>query len=288
MSKKTPYFKWDVPELGEEANVPADMLSLATEIEEDLHNLKVSELGTAGAGDNNKILVVGATGAPAWVAMSGAATIANTGVVSLVNSAVTAAKIAALAVEEAKIAGEAVSEAKLKALAVTAAKLAAEAVTEGKLAALAVTEAKLAGEAVSTAKLKALAVTEEKIAALAVSSGKLAAGAVTEEKIANGACKPIKVASQTNVSVPETGHLPTSPVVRLAIGTAASIKSLAAGAGGQMVTFICGPTAGTPTFKDSTGNLKMAGDFLMGEDDTITFCYNSQDERWHEVCRSNN
>ena len=108
-------------------------------------------------------------------------------------------------VAEAQIAEEAISESRIKALAVTAAKVAAnaieaakikaEAVTEGKIANLAVTAAKLAAEAVETAKIKAEAVTTEKLANLAVTAAKLAANAVTASKVGDLGLGPIFAAT---------------------------------------------------------------------------------------------
>jgi hypothetical protein len=172
MSVKTPVFNWDVPVLGEEANVPADMLSLATEIENTLKVLEPKFLKTAGAGDAGKLLIVGATGAPAFSAMSGDATITNAGVLTVGAEKISTAKIALLAITEALLAGEAVGSAKVKDLAITAAKLAEEAVETIKIKNLAVTEAKIAALAVGTAKLAELAVTEAKIADGAVTSRK--------------------------------------------------------------------------------------------------------------------
>src|SRR5215469_7683597 len=98
MTVKTPHFNWQAPVLGEEADIPADLLRLATEIEEDLHSLAVSELGTAGAGDAKKLLIVNSTGAPVWRALSGDATISETGALTIANEAVNTAKILALAI----------------------------------------------------------------------------------------------------------------------------------------------------------------------------------------------
>lgn len=172
MSVKTPVFGFDTPVLGEEANVPADLLSLAVEVEAILKAHEVKYLKTAGAGDDKKLLIVGATGEPAWRAMSGDATISNLGAITIANEAVTAAKILALTITEAKLANESVGTGKLVNLAVTAAKLAAEAVETAKIKNLAVTEGKLAELAVSTAKIANLAVTEGKLADGAVSSRK--------------------------------------------------------------------------------------------------------------------
>lgn len=218
----TPVFGFEYPELGAEGNAPEDFHQLALQFENLIKALAVSNLASAGAGDSGKILIVGATGVPAWQKTKGDLENNKEGTFTILAEAIVAAKLANLAVTEAKLAGEAVAEAKIKALAVTAAKLAnlavttekintnavteskitanavntsqlvnlaataeklaAEAVEEGKIKNLAVTAAKLGAEAVSTAKLANLSVTTEKIAALAITEAKLADGAVTSRK----------------------------------------------------------------------------------------------------------
>lgn len=213
MSVKTPVFAFDTPVLGEEANVPADLLSLATEIENVIKALEVKRLKTAGAGDDKKLLIVDATGVPNWRAMSGDATISNLGALTIANEAVNAAKILALTITEAKLAGESVGTAKIVALAVNASKLAAEAVETAKLQNLAVTEAKLAGEAVGTAKIKALAVTEAKIAELAVTTSRIANLAITEGKLADGAVSSRKFKPTSGEITPSAGLVLTEAYV---------------------------------------------------------------------------
>jgi hypothetical protein len=153
VSVKTPVFKFDVPILGEEANVPADLLSLATEIENVIKAHDPKYIKTAGAGDAGKLLVVSGTGEPVWRALSGDATISETGVIEIGGEKVSTAELAALCVSEAKIALEAIGTGTLKALAVTAAKLAAECVETGKIKNLAVTAEKIANETITAEKL---------------------------------------------------------------------------------------------------------------------------------------
>lgn len=134
MSVKTPVFKWDAPSLGEEANVPADLLSALTEIENTVKLLNPKYLGTAGAGDAGKLVVVDGTGVAAFQAMSGDATLAGTGALTIGEEKILTAKLKGLAVTAAKIAEEAVEGSKIKALAVTAAKIAEATITDAKLA----------------------------------------------------------------------------------------------------------------------------------------------------------
>lgn len=183
MSVKTPVFKFETPVLGEEADVPADLGSVILEVENVLKANEPKFIKTAGAGDAKKLLIVDGTGAPAFKAMSGDATISEAGALTIANEAVNAAKMLNLAITEAKLAGESVATPKIKLLAVTAATLAAEAVEEAKIKNLAVTTGKLAELAVTTIKLGELAVTTAKIANLAVTEGKIADAAVTSRKV---------------------------------------------------------------------------------------------------------
>lgn len=139
----TPVFGWDTPVLGEEADVPKDLGALALDIENSLKVLDPKFLATAGAGDAKKLLIVQNTGAAAFKALNGDATISEAGALTIANEAITTLKVLNLAITEAKLAGESVSTAKLAALGVTEAKLAALAVSTGKIANAAVTSAKL-------------------------------------------------------------------------------------------------------------------------------------------------
>lgn len=199
MPQETPHFGFEVPSGTDPVDIPLHLLELAEQIEELLEGFPVEELGTAGAGDAGKLLVVKNTGAAAWAAMSGDATLNHEGKLAIANLAVTEAKLAALAVTAAKIAAEAIETGKIKNLAVTAAKIAAEAVETAKIANLAITEAKLAAEAVGTGKIANLAVTEAKLAALAVTAAKIAEGAVTETKIGDGAVTSRKMKPTTGL-----------------------------------------------------------------------------------------
>lgn len=205
---KTTNFEWPVPDGVDNVDVPGDVLALGNAIDAELKGFDVAELGSAGAGDSGKLLIVQGTGAAAWKAMSGDATIGATGALSIGNlkvltamlaeQAITAAKIALLAVEEGHLKDESVAANKIKTFAVTAIKLASEAVETAKIANLAVTAAKLGSEAVETAKIKALAVTAAKLAAEAVEASKLAANAVETAKIKDGAVTDAKMASPNN------------------------------------------------------------------------------------------
>lgn len=211
MSVKTPVFKWDVPVLGEEADVPADLLALATEIENVVKALEAKFLKTAGVGDAGKLIIVDGTGAAAFQAMSGAITITAGGITGVGNEKIETAQIKQLAVTALRLAAEAVETAKIQNLAVTEPKLGALAVSEAKLAALAVSAAKLANLAVETGKIANLAVTAEKLGELAVSTIKIANLAVTTGKLAEEA---VTEAKQADGSTSSRKFKPTAGVKR--------------------------------------------------------------------------
>lgn len=190
---ETEHFGWPAPDGIDVADVPADVLALATAIEKDLHNLDVAELGTAGVGDSGKLLVVSNTGFPAWRAISGDASVNHEGVLQLQPDVVGPTELANDAVETAII----------KNLAVTAAKIALEAVGTAQIANLAVTVAKLANEAVETGKIKNFAVTAAKIAEAAVEELKIKDGAVSSRKF-----KPTVgyISASEDIGVLNTGY----------------------------------------------------------------------------------
>ena len=105
--------------------------------------------------------------------------------------AVETAKIAALAVTAAKIATDAVETAKIKDVNVTAAKLATDAVETAKIKDVNVTAAKLATDAVETAKIKDINVTTAKIANENVTLAKIVRSTLDTYLKAQGAADPI-------------------------------------------------------------------------------------------------
>jgi hypothetical protein len=105
----------------------------------------------------------------------------------IADAAVTASKIGAAAVTNAKLASEAV----------TADIIAADAITETKIASDAVTTAKIAAGSIVTSKIAAGAVTADEITSGAVTTAKIAAGAVTADEIAANAITSGKIAANT-------------------------------------------------------------------------------------------
>jgi hypothetical protein len=187
--KTTPKYGFKAPESNQLDDVPTDLYGVVLQIEELLDDFPIAELADGTAG---QLIVAQGTGAALYKTLSGDATLSSAGALTIGENKITAGKIAALAIETAKLANlavtaakigeEAVESAKIKTAAITAAKIAAEAVTAAKLAEGAVTPTKLAALAVETAKLAEEAITTAKIANLAVTTAKLADGAVTSPK----------------------------------------------------------------------------------------------------------
>lgn len=141
------------------------------------------------------------------VAISGDATVASGGAMTIANDAVTAAKIAANAVGSSEIAGDAVGASEIAALAVGTAELAADAVNGTKIADdsidsehyvdgsidtahignLQVTAAKIANDTITASQIAADAIGTSELAANAVGSSELADNAVDEAALANQA-----------------------------------------------------------------------------------------------------
>jgi hypothetical protein len=178
--KESPHFKWLTPILADEADIPTHLERLAKEIDEDLHNLKVAELGP---GLKGQLIIVNAGGVAAWQTANGDIENNNAGVFTILAQRVTAAKMALATITAAQMAPESIGFAQLVALSVGTAKIAFEAINESKIA----------NSAVTTVKLAELAVTQAKIAALAVGTAQLANEAVTNAKIANGAVNEPKI-----------------------------------------------------------------------------------------------
>lgn len=145
---ETPHFKWPYPLGSDDVDVPEDLDAAIQAIEDTLIGFDIHELGTAGAEDKAKLLVVDEAGLAQWKAMSGDATIDQAGAVTIGNLKVTTAKIAEKAVTSAKLAALSVLEEHLGAGSVAPDKIKAFAVEEGKIKDKAVTLRKLAEEVI--------------------------------------------------------------------------------------------------------------------------------------------
>lgn len=130
---------------------------------------------------------------------------------SIVNDAVTQAKIASGAVGTTELADNSVATSKII----------ADAVTQDKIAAGAVGTTELADNAVSTAKIVNLAVTEGKLNASSVTTAKIAADAVTSEQLADGSVGTSQLAN-SSVTVNElvNGAVTTPKIASSAITNA--------------------------------------------------------------------
>jgi hypothetical protein len=102
----------------------------------------------------------------------------------LIDSVITAAKIALGAVTEVKIDNAAITEAKIATSAITETKIATDAVTSPKIIAGAITAGKIATGAITADKIEANAITADKIAANSITAGKIVAGEITADKLA--------------------------------------------------------------------------------------------------------
>jgi len=153
------------------------------------NTVSVSQI--TGVTDANILVASGTTLTAA--AMSGDATIANTGAVTIGASAITTGKIAAGAVTTAKIAASAITATEIAAGAVGTSELATDAVTNVKIATGAVDADELATSAVISAKIAAGAVTTAKIATSAITAGQIAADAIVTVGIINGAVGTAKL-----------------------------------------------------------------------------------------------
>lgn len=65
------------------------------------------------------------------------------------------------------------------------------------------------------------------------------------------------------------------------------LDNITQGSDGRLVVITL-MSAYTLTFKDGVDNLVLAGDFAMGQYDTLTLIYNSTNSKWIEISRSNN
>ncbi|MFN5866645.1 MAG: beta strand repeat-containing protein, partial [Candidatus Kapaibacterium sp.] len=145
---------------------------------------------------NSGLVWIGSAGNVAnATALSGDVTVANTGAVTIANSAVTTAKINDGAVTTAKIAAGAVTSTELGAAAVTTAKIAAGAVTSTELGTGAVTTAKIAAGAVTTTEIADGTIADGDVSASAgIAATKIGGGAVdnTEYSYLDGVTSAIQ------------------------------------------------------------------------------------------------
>ncbi len=125
------------------------------------NSIELSKIAKSVSGD---ILIAQGASDSAYVQVSGDATLANSGILTIETGAVDSNKLADNAVINSKIADGAVDTAELADNSVSTAKIQALAITTGKLEDLAVTELKLASDSVTTEKILNANVTFAKLA----------------------------------------------------------------------------------------------------------------------------
>lgn len=178
----TPNHDLPYPQGDENGFPPEDFEALADRLEVILNRI-TPLVSDAADPDPAELIIVDGSSVPQYVALSGDATITDAGVLTLINNAVTAAKIAAGAVTSSKIGdGQ-----------VTAAKLAVDAVEAVAVAANAIAASELADNAVDTAAIQDLAVTTAKIAADAINGTKIADNSIGNEHLQDNSVTPAEM-----------------------------------------------------------------------------------------------
>jgi uncharacterized protein YjbI with pentapeptide repeats len=183
---------------------------------------------------NNGQILVGNGTVNSAATLSGDATL-SAGAVTVVNNAITTAKINANAVDATKLADNAVTTIKVADNAITTAKINANAVDATKLADNAVTTIKVADNAITTAKINANAVdatkladnsvTSVKVANSAITTAKINANAVDATKLADGSVTNLKIANNAVTSVNITDATVTSADIAAATITGGNIAA---------------------------------------------------------------
>ena len=197
-------------------------------------NNNVTALSTLADG---KIYVGDGTNQVTEVAVSGDATMSNSGVLTIEADAITTAKILNANITTAKIADDAVTTAKILNANVTNAKIADDAITTAKILNANVTTAKIADANVTTVKIADANVTTAKIANDAVTTVKILDANVTTPKIADGNVTNAKLQNSsltingTAVSLGGTTTITASPVgtaltsTNILVGSAANVAA---------------------------------------------------------------
>jgi len=166
---------------------------------------------------------------PGPFSTSVAASTGQVGGVDLSDLIVTAAKLAADAVEEGKIKDAAVTTTKIANLAVGNAAIQNGAITNAKIGNLAVDSAKIADAAIVEAKIADASITNAKIAAATITDAKIATATITGARIASATITGANIASATIGAANIVGATITSAQIAAATITGANIASATIG-----------------------------------------------------------
>ena len=182
------------------------------------------------AASSGHFLVTDGTNGFTNVAMSGDATLASNGAITIANSAVETAMIADANVTNAKMAANSVGTSNIIDANVTNAKLASNAVATSNIVDDAVTQAKINAGAVGTTELATDAVTSAKITDASVTTAKIADANVTTAKIADDSVTQGKIAS----GAVGTTELANSAVTETQLAASVAGSGLSGGAGSAL------------------------------------------------------
>ncbi len=110
---ETPIHKLRFPEGEDPAKLALYYQQLAEDVERELDDIAPSQIATAGAGDEGKLLIVQNTGAPAFKALSGDVTVDKDGKVTIGKGTVGTEELADLGVTTGKVNNKAITLVKL-------------------------------------------------------------------------------------------------------------------------------------------------------------------------------
>jgi len=192
---------------------------------------KVSYVNDAlSAATAGHLLVTDGTNGFTNVALSGDATLAANGAITIANGAVETSMIADANVTSAKMASSSVGTSNIINANVTNAKMATNAVGTSNIIDDAVTQAKINAGAVSTTELATDAVTSAKITDANVTTAKIADANVTTAKIADDSITQGKIA----LGAVGTSELASSSVTETQIASSVAGSGLSGGAGSAL------------------------------------------------------
>lgn len=169
MTVRTPEFGWPSPEGTDPADGPAQFKALAEAQEATVKTLDPKYLR---AGTSGQLIIVSGTGAPAYAAMRGDATIIADGTFAIGDDKVIQRHIGPQAVGVTELADDTVGQSKLQDNSVGSAEIAANAVGNGEMADNSIGAPEIISGAVGTDEIAALAVLEGELADRAVTSRK--------------------------------------------------------------------------------------------------------------------